>query len=222
MSGGVAAGRGDFVQPVRGVMIWRGAAKRAIVGSSAGAAHAIAGDRDLDPDARAPDFIEPVVGWRIWRAVRCDGRYVLASIVSNTAWVPARALDAQCLVTQKGPGHDAPDRGCCCGVYASRHDALDWHMLGRRSMTPLVVGRVSLWGPVVEAARGWRAARGYPERLFVPRAGSRLTRRDYRVAGDLEAYGVPAAAVLVDDRSAIRSVLEALCPGPRAPVAATA
>jgi len=31
-----------------------------------------------------------------------------------------------------------------------------------------VVGQVSLWGRVIEGARGWRASHAYPARIYVP------------------------------------------------------
>src|SRR5881275_815283 len=96
MTTGEPAIRSDFVQPIRGLCIWRRAAKRLIVNASLGIGRPIAPDEDPGREATAPDFFEPVLGWRIWRAVKCDGRYVLASIFMNVAWVPGRSFDAHC------------------------------------------------------------------------------------------------------------------------------
>jgi hypothetical protein len=57
-----------------------------------------------------------------------------------------------------------------------------------------VIGTVSLWGRIVECARGWRASRAYPKRIYVP-----ATRGPYwlkapqvdEVALALTDYGVP-------------------------------
>ena len=57
-----------------------------------------------------------------------------------------------------------------------------------------VIGTVSLWGRVVECARGWRASRAYPRRIYVP--GTRApywlrAERAEEVALGLTDYDVP-------------------------------
>jgi hypothetical protein len=63
-----------------------------------------------------------------------------------------------------------------------------------------VIGRVALWGTVVEGQLGWRASRAYPIELFVPapavvRSGFR--RRAYvdEILRALEEYRVPVDVV---------------------------
>jgi hypothetical protein len=65
-----------------------------------------------------------------------------------------------------------------------------------------VIGRVFLWGSVVECERGWRAARAYPAQLYLPlgRHGrlSFVARRAAdaeELALALRAYGVPVELV---------------------------
>ncbi len=99
------------------------------------------------------------------------------------------------------PIHSAPAADCVCGIYgaalATQARPFLW-MPGRDQAAYRVVGRVSLWGRMVQAQRGWRAELGYPERIYVP-ATSGYARRGWRrrrlraqdVAGALHAYGVP-------------------------------
>src|SRR4051794_20561913 len=208
MAANGATNRSDFFEPVYGLQVWRRASKRGVTRGRDG--ETAAGEREYDAAVAAPDFVEPVMGWRIWRAIKCDGSYVLASLFNNIVWVPGKSLDARCLAVG-GTRHRSPDPECRCGVYAAHCDALDWQRLARRGPTTLVVGRVSLWGPVVEAERGWRAEHGYPERLFVPRVGRRLKDRDSRIAAELQAYGVPATTLLVEHRASLRPVIDFLC-----------
>ena len=108
-------------------------------------------------------YLEPVRGWRVWRIA--DGR--LYSTVFGTLWPDRARLEARCgLGGRSSPGglrgvHDAPLRGCDCGIYAlkSRADAL---FLARQiTNDPVAIGRVSLWGRVVETERGYRAQYAY-------------------------------------------------------------
>ena len=56
-----------------------------------------------------------------------------------------------------------------------------------------MVGRVSLWGTVVECERGFRASHAYPSRIYVPhedeRRGEHLGSEELSLR--LAAYGVP-------------------------------
>ena len=60
-------------------------------------------------------------------------------------------------------------------------------------MVRRVIGRVALWGEVVEGTRGWRASRGYPAELWVPQLdgdGTEIAELE-SIAIDLADYGVP-------------------------------
>jgi hypothetical protein len=56
--------------------------------------------------------------------------------------------------------HAAPNVDCSCGLHATR----DVDLL-RRTKSPSVLGRVALWGRVVEHQHGFRAQFAYPQRL---------------------------------------------------------
>ena len=116
-----------------------------------------------------------------------------------------RALEAACDARRREPlrpwrvrppDHAAPDVSCCCGVHAvslpADLAAYVPSVAGRR-IVHRVVGRVALWGDVVEGSRGWRASRAYPAKLWVPEVhvnGRRVAGLE-AMALDLAGYGVP-------------------------------
>jgi hypothetical protein len=52
-----------------------------------------------------------------------------------------------------------------------------------------LVGRVMLWGEVVEGEHGWRNTRAYPKHLNVPRVASADDPRVQKTVAGLEVYG---------------------------------
>ena len=61
-----------------------------------------------------------------------------------------------------------------------------------------VIGRVSLWGTVVECAQGWRASLAYPAQLYVPLLPrGRHAALAHQFALDLTDYGVPVDLIEV-------------------------
>lgn len=109
-------------------------------------------------------YLEPILGWRAWKVDR--GR--LYSTVWGNLWPDRTRLEARCgLGGRSSPGglrgmHDAPSLQCQCGIYAlkAREDAL---YLAGQIMAPDVaaIGRVSLWGRVVETQGGYRGQYAY-------------------------------------------------------------
>ena len=170
-----------------------------------------------------PDSIDPVVGWRVWDVVELDGSLRLCSLAFWSIWLPGCEATATC---RRGwvenPGalapHAAPAERCTCGLYGTRtvaHTLAYSRGVGRRADTVhRVVGRVSLWGRVVEAEAGWRASCAYPAALYVPSLQSRRWRRAVRpgvpveeVAWRLRDYGVPVELVdASSDRELTRSL----------------
>jgi hypothetical protein len=174
----------------------------------------------------APDYCRPVVGWRLWSLAVVDGRTRLASHVSPSVWEPGRELVAECEVRRRAPlapwrlrptGHTAPAERCTCGVHAMAAIGFLNTYLPQANrpyswMRPVVrqaVGRVALWGRVVEGGRGWRAACAYPADLWLPQVDG----NDHEVPGidaiaaDLADYGVP---VHVRDGLTVREVVAEL------------
>jgi hypothetical protein len=169
-----------------------------------------------DPDlVRAPDLIEPVEAWRVWRVGMHAGRVVLESLFTGagTVWEPAVPLAAVCAVGHRSRlrpwrvernAHAAPDLDCGCGIYGLRSVAAARSYLEGPAFAcrdERVIGRVALWGTVVEGPSGWRASHAYPMELYVPAstvAQSGLRRRahveeTYRVPVDLVAPKALAA-----------------------------
>jgi hypothetical protein len=161
---------------------------------------------DLDADP-VPDYAEPVEAWRVWRVARRDGRVVLQSLFVRAVWEPRVPFVATCGVGhrswrrpwRKRPNdHAAPEFDCSCGIYGVQSIAAARSYLERPPLLcrdDRVIGRVALWGDVVEASSGWRASHAYPIELFVPTTAVAhgLRQRGYveEILVALEAYRVP-------------------------------
>jgi hypothetical protein len=154
----------------------------------------------------APDYAEPVLGWRTWAAVEDGDGLTLRSVVYESRWPPRERVRAVCAHRTRSrmlarllrvEGHEAPGERCECGIYAARTPDLALPYLGRlglvRTAKAAVIGRVALWGRVIECERGWRGTFAYPTHLYLLRA--RLSRRErphaHELAGALASYGVP-------------------------------
>jgi hypothetical protein len=123
----------------------------------------------VTPEQRA----EPLVGWRIWRVVGDT----LRAAVWGAEWPAQARFEADCLELRPAP-HASPDRGCECGVYAFKRRE-DAELLAREKVDRdvLALGRVSLWGRVIETERGFRAERAYPYDLLLLGGTEQLARR---------------------------------------------
>jgi hypothetical protein len=141
---------------------------------------------------RAPDYLEPIVGWRAWRVARHGEDLVLLSGVYDVRWEPGHEVSASC---HAGRRHAAPTRRCRCGVYAVREPAgAVRYLIGRdeREVVHRVIGQVALWGRVIEGDGGWRAEHAYPVRIWVPLARTNGHEAPaMEVLLGLERYGVP-------------------------------
>src|SRR5512133_458838 len=109
----------------------------------------------------APDYVEPVRGWRVWLVVVQGDDLRLSSVLYPTIWPVRSVFVGECGASREGAlRHRVPHARCGCGVHAavSVEDAgacCD----GRGGATPRevyrVVGRVALWGSVIEGDKGW-------------------------------------------------------------------
>jgi hypothetical protein len=116
---------------------------------------------------------EARVAWRIWRlgAVALpDGasEVFLRSCVRSGYWEARARFEASC------SRHKLPDLRCECGIYAVREraQAEEWATWARSVLpNPIVMGRVSLWGKVLQFSKGFRAQYAYPYELEVARDG---------------------------------------------------
>lgn len=154
----------------------------------------------------APDYIEPVLGWRSWLVVREGEDFRLRSVLYETLWLPRKELVARCLHRRisfpwrkQRVEHAPPAEECACGIYAAREPKealayIDGRGWADTQSVHRVIGRVSLWGDVVECERGWRASSAYPRAIYVPptRAPFWLSVEDAEViALSLTDYNVP-------------------------------
>jgi hypothetical protein len=147
----------------------------------------------------APDFLEPFEAWRVWRVVRRDDEYVLASVMYPTVWRPGEPLVAECLARRlwrpfrRRDAHAAPDAGCQCGIYGAAIEGAREYFKGiSPDGSVRVLGRVSLWGTVIECTRGFRASHAHPSRVFLPGDFGSRGRVDWnRLVAGLSRYGVP-------------------------------
>lgn len=179
----------------------------------------------------APDYVESILGWRLWHVVERQGALRLCSPLYRTLWVPRQEMVAACRrgvesrVLSIRPGvrrHSPPHGRCSCGIYASRTPDQAAAYLSRLFRQPedvlhRVIGHVSLWGTVVECERGWRASHAYPARIFVPapqRRGlsflrsRRLFFSPEEIALALADYGVPVEIVDCKSLGDVASALE--------------
>lgn len=118
---------------------------------------------------RIPDYISPVVGYRVWQWDAAG----LKSL-NGERWVAHQPLSAVCKADASGSVSgrskathnpaELPNFKCTCGVYAAK--TLE-RLRGCGYSRFGVYGEVYLWGTVVEHERGWRAQFAYPKSLFL-------------------------------------------------------
>jgi hypothetical protein len=139
--------------------------------------------KDIEPvqvsQKKMPDYTTVLTGWRAWRTAVHRNQWRLAALGQGIVWPPKRKLAARCKDESASP-HPAPCWECSCGVWAFKD--LDRLLLAVESYDVSVLGKVSLWGRIIETENGYRAEYAYPSELWL--VNSRLE--------DLgRIYGVP-------------------------------
>lgn len=166
----------------------------------------------------APEYASPVVGWRMWSIALVRGRHRLASPLFRAVWPATEELRAVCDTKdhwrwrRRRREHVVPVERCGCGLHAmSAPGHLSTYILPPASaqIVRRALGRVSLWGRVIEGSCGWRAAAAFPAEIWLPQAdsGGRRIEDVEAIAMDLADYGVP---VHVCDAMTPRRVLAML------------
>jgi hypothetical protein len=162
----------------------------------------------------APDVVEPIVGWRLWRIAERGGSARLRSLFVHDVWPYLEPLQARCAVPRlsrrRRPPHDPPVTDCDCGIYATSWRDVSAHLHASWRRRPgFVVGEVDLWGSVVEAEHGWRGTYAYPRRLFLLAPRKADAGDVVRLTTELERYGVEVDAVeLRDTRATVAAITE--------------
>jgi len=116
-----------------------------------------------------PDYISPVIGYRVWQWDATGLRSL-----NGEKWFAHQPLSAVCRADACGSiaglsksthnPAELPHFSCTCGVYAAR-TMEHLRQCGYRKLG--VHGEVYLWGTVVEHERGWRAQFAYPKTLLL-------------------------------------------------------
>lgn len=145
--------------------------------------------RAAEPPAAMTGY---VLAWRQWGVVSHRGGTLrLTALTQRAIWPPRGRLVAECPAGQVQQ-HLPPEPGCSCGIYAVKNGSeFHPHMLrsnivwrGSAESVPWVVGKVALWGRVLEFTDGFRAQYAYPYVLW----SAGLTAGERIALGD--AYGV--------------------------------
>jgi hypothetical protein len=158
------------------------------------------------PLGQAPDYFEPVIGWRSWAVVRSGADFRLRSIAFTDVWPVHEAFVARCYeavtrvhlrLWRRPQRHTPVTLDCSCGIHAANDfasAAAYLHLyddMPQRSVCHRALGRVALWGTVVEGDLGWRSSRAYPQEILVPASGASRRVGLERIIEGLSAYGVP-------------------------------
>jgi len=137
----------------------------------------------LEPlDWRAPDLVEPVVGFRQWRA----GELALSSLFNDTPW-PSAELTARCDLGDHDPAL-VPAQACSCGVYAY-YDPCP--RTASVATADFVSGAVVLWGRLELHATGMRASHARVVALELPLSRGAKRRRLSEIADRFGVAVVP-------------------------------
>jgi hypothetical protein len=142
----------------------------------------------------APDYIQPVVGVRIWRVapnLLSQHMGLLWGPGAREPWPTGRGHKATC----EDPDHDPPEDGCGCGLYAFYTPQLA--ASGRYWPTPedgwlynrLVAGVMGASGNIALHEWGFKAEKGRVAALFTAGAADEELPLPREIIAD--AYGVP-------------------------------
>jgi len=173
----------------------------------------------------APDYVGPVVGWRVWSLAEGGGRVRLASHISPSVWEPGQELVAACEVRRRAPlapwqtrptGHTAPAARCTCGVHAVRRVGL------LATYLPVANRPYSWMRPVVRQAIGrvaeeFRLSAGERQLLLSARRGEGLLAAGPSSRVSFQALASPAEHFLCTSDPAEIARMQAGQPGAPGP-----
>lgn len=129
---------------------------------------------------KVPDLVFVITAYRAWRVRSVQGNARLFALGLDVLWEPRQKAEAECrrLPSLPKPGfssaeaklsqHEAPSFCCHCGFWGFKSVE---NLLLALPFQPDVIGKVSLWGRVVETENGYRAQYAYPEEVWACGAG---------------------------------------------------
>jgi hypothetical protein len=156
------------------------------------------------------DYFEPLIGWRSWAVIQNGRDFRLRSIAFTDAWPAREVFVAKCYemesrfplrLWRRRAWHAPVILECDCGIHAATEAASAasylhlYEDVPQRSICHRALGRVALWGTVVEGELGWRASRAYPQEIFLPANGAKRRVGLEAIVEGLSVYGVPIGIV---------------------------
>jgi hypothetical protein len=122
-----------------------------------------------DDSFTVPDMIGTVEGWRAWNVLREPPAFGttprLESATYSYWWTPRVKARAEC---PKHPDH-VPGQDCTCGFYAAKTlphlRKMGYQAYDEEAKRICVVGRLAMWGKVIEGDQGWRSEYAYPNTM---------------------------------------------------------
>ena len=99
-----------------------------------------------------------IIAWRVWRVIEGVSEHMLASIWMHVLWYPGFVIDGDV----RGMGNMGLSTSLPTGIYAFKErrsaDVLAFQLSIGEGNFKAVVGRVALWGEVIEHVNGYRAS----------------------------------------------------------------
>lgn len=109
-------------------------------------------------------YLGYVTAYRVWRVCAVNNCYYLRSLSVPELWIPFTPLKAVCNINNNTYFSEPHSIKHDCGIYAYKNE--DFIRLNSTSFGGVVVGKVSLWGYVIEHEMGYRAEYAYPSELL--------------------------------------------------------
>ena len=137
-----------------------------------------------------PDRVEPITAWRAWKVFNDAGSWKLKAVGMTGVWEPRKAMEAICGASKEK--HPAPGYGCECGLWS--FTTLDDLVPALENYTDLkVIGKVAVWGRVIECEHGFRSSHAYPTELWLLDNQDNLEQLGYT-------YGVPVRKIEKEEK----------------------
>ena len=152
--------------------------------------------KDFEHLTPNPDVIVvPIEGFRLWYCPP-EKPTLHSAVHCEIEWTPGKRMEALCLTHAACKAFGG---GCTAGIYAFRtldeaaelyyefldnlvaHAAYDEHV-GLSPHSRVVIGRVYLWGKVLECENGFRGEYAYPSVIYDTAPNSYVLAEVYRVS----------------------------------------